>query len=855
MKRRWVLFLFWTALLASALAFSPPPQADDSQIQIDIRAGFNSYYRAGKWTPIHVTINNSGSDINGTLQVRTQDVGENADALYQTPLSVARNTPKTIPINISLESGKPDIVVELLDNNGRILKSVSHTLTQISNRDILYAVITESLQGNIDLTRHPLGLGRRYQVNWDTDDIPTQADALQSLDVIVFFDVRNDRLTSEQQNALEAWVHSGGHLIIHGGPGWQYAQNFLNPLLPSDLEGLEVIYSLAPLGQFLGYPDDKKLSTTNETGFVATRNTPRQDAEVLLSIDGLPIITRKGFGGGIVDYVAIDPLTAPLKDYAYTDRIWLNLTLSTNPRPSWNFGFQDWAAANNAVRILSNISLPSVIQMLAFLSIYIVLIGPINYLILYGIGRRELAWFSIPLLIVIFTVIAYFTGFSFRGNAASVNHLSVVQVWADSDIARVDGLVGIFSPRRTTYDISVDNNMTLRTIPGVKDTDTGIAQIPIIEDANYHVENLPVDAGIIASFATSGYTLAPHIDAEATWELNNSESPNLSGSVTNTEDFTLYDVVVLAKDGFFPIGTIESGETRNFNFSGDFRIYLQEPTWLALGNRGETSTANPYRSFTARPSRGRTNSYMNLPHIQTPYDCSVGGFNAMLVQVMYGQTFDCYARGGTADEISSRRRAFMLSAINNEFDYSGGRAGNVYVLGWTKESPFKVTLAGTSQRNQYETLYIFEIPTTFTTDPDSSFIVIPPGLLTWTTLSSSNFGLERSPYNLQLISGESAVYSFIPVNGLRQQSIQYIRFNIFVNSGSYRSIYITVWDWEQGDWVELELQSDTSQQPFYDLENPAPYLGPNNELRLQVQPSQNINEVFINSIEPVMYIQ
>lgn len=848
----------WGVMIASTLAFSPPRQNSD-EIELEIHAGYDNYYRAGKWIPVQVTVRNSGADIRGTLQIRTHDVSENTEALYQTPITVARNTPKTAFIYISVESGQPEIEIELLDRQGRVLKAETQNLTQVNARDILYVVVTESTQGLVDVTRRPIGGGQRYQINWGIADLPGQPEALRAIDVMVFFDWRNGRLTPEQQNALQVWVHNGGHLIVHGGPRPEYAQNYLDALMPVDIAGTDTVSSLTALGTFLGRPSD--LLTSSENGFVVSRTTPRDGAEVMLEIEDKPIIIRKTFGGGVVDYVALDPLSAPLNSYTDTDGIWLELVTSAEPRPSWGYDFENWLSANDAVRVVTGVNLPSVLQMLGFLGIYIALIGPVNYVVLRQFRRRELAWVTIPALIVIFTLVAYYTGFSLRGNAATVNHLSVVQVWTDSDIARVDGLVGVFSPRRTTYDLLVDSNMTLRTIPGIKDVDTGIAQIPVIQDGNFRIEELPVDAGIIASFATSGYAPAPHIDASATWILNDTPSPSLSGTITNNETFTLNDVVILAKDGFYPVGTLEPGESRKFDFINEFRIVVQEPTWLPLGNRRDISSNIPFRMPRGRPGRDLVSPLTNLQDMNSLYECTTGRYNATMVEVMYDQFYDCSERGGTDDERRTRRRALLLGAISNEFDYSGGRASNVYAMGWAETAPFEVELQGTSQQTQYESLYIFELPVSFERDLDvDQPIMIPPGLMTMTLVDSTGFTIDRSPYNLQpLVAPDQLIFRFALVSDLATVKINQLHIEATMAGSSFQSLSLALWDWRQGVWIPLEyddfeLQTNNATWIMV-LDAPESYLGPTNAILLQVQPADNSDEVQIEAIEPRMFIQ
>ncbi|MCB9438236.1 MAG: hypothetical protein H6673_14770 [Anaerolineales bacterium] len=834
MRKRWILILGLLLLTA----FSPYRQ-DQNDIELEIRAGYEGYFRAGKWLPVQVTVRNSGNDFRGTLQVRAQDIGDNAETLYQAPLTVARNSPKTVFVYVSLEDQHPNIQVELVDTKGRIVETATERLTQLRPRDILQVVLTESPLGTVDVTGRQLGIGDTIQVNWTVRDIPDEADALRAVDVITLFDIRNGRLSREQQDALAAWVYSGGHLILHGGPNWQYTADFFNPLLPTTPESLTTVESFAALGAYLGRPSDTL--DPSENPYVVTANTPHDDAEVLVQVEDVPLIVRALRGSGVVDFIAADPMTEPLNTYQDLDTLWFNLVVSSPPRPSWDYDFEDWTTANRAIRIISGYDFPSALQMLAFLGVYIVLIGPVNYLVLRQVRRLELAWFTIPLLIAIFTAVAYNTGFSLRGDAPTVSHLSVVQVWPDSDIARVDGLVGVFSPRRTTYDLSIPDAMTLRTVPGIKDIDTAIAEIPIVQDENYRVTDLPVDAGVVATFATSGYAPATHIEGNAVWTLTETQIVQLSGQVTNTTDFVLEDAVLLAKDTYNPIGQLEPGASRQFKML----VELQEPTWLPIGNR---SPVNVYfNTLPGRPNRATT-------YDLNPFGCSdIGGYDAMMAEVMVGQDFDCNDGRGTEEQREARRRALLVASISSEFDYSGGRAGDVYLVGWANTAPFTAQLDGDDQNNKYESLYIFKLPARYATDVTADQpILIPPGLLTWTAIDTVGFTRERTPYNLRLYNSEQITFRFAPVGALANLAID--RIDLFIEIlGSSQGINVAFWDWQQGIWVVQRLDRNQRQ---ISLETPDAYLGPDNALLVQVLTDDSVDDgPPIQYIEPFMYTQ
>ena len=69
----------------------------------------------------------------------------------------------------------------------------------------------------------------------------------------------------------------------------------------------------------------------------------------------------------------------------------------------------------NAVSQLASLALPPIGGLIAILGGYILLIGPLNYLVLKRLDRRELAWITMPVLIAVFAVSAYGFGTALRG--------------------------------------------------------------------------------------------------------------------------------------------------------------------------------------------------------------------------------------------------------------------------------------------------------------------------------------------------------------------------------------------------------------------------------------------------------
>jgi hypothetical protein len=231
--KRYAIFLLFL-LLPGLLAFSPPQQSNEIILRVD--SGIGGWYRAGQWVPLLITVESENRTVDGQLQVRVSSSSTTSatqfETTYRAPFTIAAGDSKRVFLYVSLNDFAREVQVELLDNESGVVTIQREDVQQLAYDDILHAVVTESTTGILDVSRHTIGRGQNIQTSWQLDEIPPNADALRSLDVLYFTDVDTGQLTTDQINAITDWVASGGHLVVTGGPNWQRTTNGLTNLLP-----------------------------------------------------------------------------------------------------------------------------------------------------------------------------------------------------------------------------------------------------------------------------------------------------------------------------------------------------------------------------------------------------------------------------------------------------------------------------------------------------------------------------------------------------------------------------------------------------------------------------------------------
>jgi hypothetical protein len=429
-------------------------------------------------------------------------------------------------------------------------------------------------------------------------------------------------------------------------------------------------------------------------------------------------------------------------------------------------------------------------------------------------------------------VVSYYTGFSLRGDAVTVNQVNVVQVWEDADQARVDGVVGVLSPRRTTYDVSTQQDINLRTLPN-ETNPTGVNQITIVQGEQDTATDIPVDAAILTSFTTSGYIDAPDFDGQATWTLPISQaqaSMTLQGEVTNNTGIDLVDAVVVALNTSVYIGEFPAGATESFTLVAN----VTRPGQLHLGNRVDAS--RPIVNF---------NYAGNAPVCNI-----VNGLNAVYQNVMKFTEFECFGGGGEDDRIL-RRRALMISAITNEIDFNAGQDTDVHLFAWTDETPLlNIDVSNTAQIEDGSTLYIYEVPSSFEAREN---LVILPGLMNWTrvnTGSTTNYA-NFTPYApFGLGSSQSVAMRFMPMPEVPVEEVTEFTLQI---EGSFGQSTISLWNWDTGEWVALEYDSATFPNNLTATIDDPVFIGTDNSVEVLIEAPaldtvQNIQSIRVTMI-------
>ncbi len=826
------------ALIALILLF--PWSSTQSQIADVIsitveEVGFGGLYRPDKWTPLRVTITNRGDDFTGRLVVRPETSTSGIDHTFSAritdlsrPIPPNDTTTETIFLYVVATGGDAELRVELLDENERVAASQDIVMRDMLARDALYVVVPR--ENRSDLSRVRSDGYTAYQVGWTLDNIPTQAGALEAVDVMVFSDIDTTQMSLEQVAALRNWVYQGGHLIVTGGDNQAETAAGLTDLLPFSPEGSDTTDALDGFAQLGGdYSGDLDGDTLITTG------TVNDGARVLArNADDLPLVVRHEMGNGTVDYMTVSPNLTPLVSYPDMGGVWLTLLTSTQAQPSWTMGFSEFSRAQTAVEILPGVDLlPAALSLIAFLGIYVLLVGPLNYIILARLNRLAYAWISIPILIGLFSFLAYSVGFELRGNIVTLSRLSVVQVWPEAQSAQVDQVVGLLAPRRGDYTLALNDDRMMRPLGEDDDLlslSSRTANIEISQYTDFRAVDFPVDASFIAAFTTNGVLDdAPEINGEVTVRTSEDGAVNLRGFIRNNTGLTLREPTLLSSSVVYRLGGMLEDGITDFDTADIARLQIEPsvPSVLEYERGGGRISVIDVSRRSSRP----IHTFITNVEAITGFTGDLSGVNATINLEEDDPRF--------AEELR-RRDAFLRSFMNDQYN-STGRGNRVFLVGWVDDVPFDEEVVDEQTDSVNTTLYIVELATERTTlDGDP---VITQEQFTWFALERDGF-VDAGPVNMEGLDNARLAFRFTPLPGSVLSEVESLTLILDRGRSSSISGTLQLWNWQTERWEDFEFDSSERQV----VPNPARYIGPLNAVQMRTLPREDGGTAFLSRI-------
>ena len=536
------------ALLVGAL-----PVRGASSIDIEARALVGGRYEVSGWLAVAVTLANEGEPTEGYVVAETQ-VGTSR-RFVEMPAGAR----KVVMLYVQPEAFQRQLTIRYDYPDARVETTVDVNVLQQTNDQVAIigdgtgSIRTQMLAADDIDAPEPIVLAPA--------DIPERPEPLGGLSAIVWA-ADSAGLSEPQRRAIERWIGEGGQLVVVAGGDWQARTAAFADLLPlENLDGVDRV-ALDELAAWTGQAESPIATATVATGDV------REAARALVTAEsGEVLASMRSIGAGRVVLIGPDMATDDFRTWEGSPLLWAR-TLPSNAVFEQFMGGgmpirqELESSMTGALGTIPALDVPPAELLLAVIVAYILLIGPISYVVLRRVDRRELAWVTAPLLVVLFSACSYGIGRTMKGSDVVLNQIAIIRATGEGSVATVDTFGGIVSPDRNTYDLSVDADALLGRLARQDGLTTAPVDLEQGQPARLRGLTVPV-FGFEAVRATG---IVEHTSAlSVTWS---SRDGDLVGTVTNTSDAALTDVAFISNAGGKRIGRIEPGASVDFTLPG-----------------------------------------------------------------------------------------------------------------------------------------------------------------------------------------------------------------------------------------------------------------------------------------------
>ncbi len=469
-----LLFVSRLPCVVDAADGDSPTAASPLSIQ-DVRIGVAGFYKVGRWTPIEVDIE-ATSSFAVQLVVGVTDPDRNRT---RQPASEVTRTGGKQTLQGQFIAGQMDGVIRVdIESSGQVLAhrtlrpavgettaSATHvplTMTTqlwlVDEGTRVFEVVAERINGTGRLTdlSPPVvvvsssGLSR----------FPDEPGSLNAVDVVVM--TQFDDMSVKASENLREWVSAGGHLVVAGSDAKQFEASPLSTWLPVRVEGDARVRDLSGLTRLLPGQEPLRISTMN-----ALRFDYDAGQSLATGLDG-PLLARMPLGFGRVTLLALDLANPPLStwsglgslcellaDYEQTRRRASSASLGRSQSGVTDMQTQLAAALDQ----FPQINKPSNRLVMGLILLYVLAIGPLDYLLVHRLLKRpHWTWVTMPLLVLTGTGMAVRYAGARTPSTVNANQLDLIDIDLTSRTCRLNSWLSFLSPESQRYAIDAALN-------------------------------------------------------------------------------------------------------------------------------------------------------------------------------------------------------------------------------------------------------------------------------------------------------------------------------------------------------------------------------------------------------------
>lgn len=415
--------------------FVPVTPQVHAQTRVDIvaRVGFANTYSVDAITPIQLTINGDNQDRSVVVEwVISNDTGSHVT--WQQAIALPAQSSKQLNFN-SVMPGYARSIMARVRADDQIIASTMINAEAAGN--LLNVVVANDANLLASLGNTPLPDASTPLIRIvPPEQLPNDVTSLQGIFTLFIDDP--SLLTPAQTKAIILWLTLGGRAVVAGNVTGEWATLAAVSVDVSQALSADLV-DMTPKS----WPQNIQLPAIN----------PHPDAVAL--DERMPLLWSRSIGRGEL-FQSVVPF-ATTRDWQQQAWYWQPVVSPVYPASMTTVGFPPNGSSRDPLMYSINIPAlnnPAPGLIFGLIVLYIIVIGPVTYQILKRRNALDMAWLSIPVLALVVTLSLAAAGWLLRGSDTLIYTLTTVQQQGDADTAFAATSLAVYTPFRTTIDIT-----------------------------------------------------------------------------------------------------------------------------------------------------------------------------------------------------------------------------------------------------------------------------------------------------------------------------------------------------------------------------------------------------------------
>lgn len=385
-------------------------------VQIEVAPGYGGVVISGNVVPIEVDLNAVGEDVSGTLKVSYRDDDREMNVSSQMAIEVAEGSPKkyTLPLMIEEDVYSYDyenfILVEVLDASGHLIAKQSAGISELTKfDDVMTGVLSDRYVGftYFNLAQPEVDGNYTREVNTVkmTEEILKESRYLNAMDILVVDGIEK-QLSDEALQNIREWVEKGGTLLMSTGEQFK-TQGQIAKLF--DVKATQEFLTTES-GMYQGLiqidfqnPDFTEIGEMNGI----YKNTVG-NGQVILSTYSLS--NKK---------IVEDPNNVQFIQSLIQEEV-------VNNGYQEAMSYDDFRRLRYILNRVPKENMPSLNVIMNIVLLYVLLVGPLGYIIIKKRKKTTLYWRMVTALSVLATIGVFIVGQGIDFNKAMVNSMTII---------------------------------------------------------------------------------------------------------------------------------------------------------------------------------------------------------------------------------------------------------------------------------------------------------------------------------------------------------------------------------------------------------------------------------------------